>query len=422
MGEQVGYVNDWSHPSRVSELSAYSSFVGGVPHNSLPLSSIPTCGACGKQLYLVLQLYAPTDRERHLLIFGCNSSACIGVPGSWAAVRTQGAKIPEPAVADARPPAAGEPSSWGFGGSEDAGWGAASDWEAAANDADAGTALARLTAQAATLSMSPAPADAAPAQPVHRAPARRAPRQSRADDDRLQFACFAVETAYGEPRCDASDSESDSDEGDDGRLGGRRETMTASATSRPQRVSADWQHAQRLLEEYHAREALEQNSSAGQEDSLAQPPSAEAGDSASDDDAAHSEGEPDQRGRAGDRGVARGDGGGEKYEKTPAKQRYLIRFQRRVSLIPTQVVRYVWDAPSDVLWPVPPNARPRAPPLCVCGAQRKLELQVLPTVLFGLKVDDAPGGGMDFLSLLVYSCETSCDSSQQEVVVALPPS
>jgi hypothetical protein len=279
-----------------------------------------------------------------------------------------------------------------------------------------------MTAQAATLSLQPAAVEAAPTQPAHRAPARRAPRQSQAADDRLQFACFAVETAYGEPRCDASDSESDSDEGDDDHVGGRRESITAAPSSRPQRVSADWQHAQRLLEEYHAREALEENSSPGHDDSLAQPPlpPTEAGDSASEDDAAVAD-EPDQR-RAGDRGVARGDGGGEKYEKTPAKQRYLIRFQRRVSLMPTQVVRYVWDAPCDVLWPVPPNARPRAPPRCVCGAQRKLELQVLPTVLFGLKVDDAPGGGMDFLSLLVYSCETSCDSSQEEVVVALPPS
>ena len=77
------------------------------------------------------------------------------------------------------------------------------------------------------------------------------------------------------------------------------------------------------------------------------------------------------------------------------------------------------------MWPIPPAARPGArgvplPPPCACRAERRLEVQILPSVLYGLRVDEG-GGGMDFSSLFVYSCADSCAGSNQECIVVLPP-
>lgn len=122
----------------------------------------------------------------------------------------------------------------------------------------------------------------------------------------------------------------------------------------------------------------------------------------------------------------------ESYEKTPVRQRHFMRFQKRISRCPLQCLRY--DYGGEPLWPIP---APRlAIPKCACGEERVFELQLTPTINYFLKVDDfasppaqvagetssksAPGGGMDWLSLLVYSCPSSCDKSRSEFIHVLP--
>jgi len=247
-------------------------------------------------------------------------------------------------------------------------------------------------------------------------------------------------------------------------------------------------------------------------------------------------------------GGADGGWGGERYEKTPAATRYLLRFQRRVRRLPQQCMRYHYGGAP--LWPVPPptvvsgdaGARPaasgrsggkrrgatgcsgkadldavtppgaagallsaamlKAPkkgkgggrpetlsiPRCACGAERRFELQLMPHCLEVLSIDahctehlrgaagagegprptgaapashcaagagstvadtgaasgscdghsfpagstgaEGPpvgrldarmllGNSLDFLTVLVYSCEASCDASHEEFAVAV---
>jgi len=159
-----------------------------------------------------------------------------------------------------------------------------------------------------------------------------------------------------------------------------------------------------------------------------------------------------------------GDGGVERYEKTPAKVRWLLAFQRRLAWAPGQCVRYAFG--DEPLWPVPPGplrCLPAAVPRCPCGARRLFECQVMPPLIAAAGVDDhvvtavpttppavpatgpssrdggvgsrsaasaplaassslLPGGGVDFLTLCVYSCEVSCDrpGSAEEWVWAVP--
>jgi hypothetical protein len=154
-------------------------------------------------------------------------------------------------------------------------------------------------------------------------------------------------------------------------------------------------------------------------------------------------------GDAGGGGGGGGADGGEKYEKLPAKVRYMLRFQEALAKLPEQVVRYEWD--GTPLWPVPPatvaaarggaagrHGHPVRPPRCRCGSERRFEMQLTPSLLLGLRPEDhttavvegAAGGGglgagagaasdaggppqlpggMDFLTVLVYSCEASCE-------------
>lgn len=263
-------------------------------------------------------------------------------------------------------------------------------------------------------------------------------------------------------------------------------------------------------------------------------------------------------GGAGEGGAGGGEGdwSGERYEKTPAATRYLLRFTRRTCRLPEQCVRY--DYGGEPLWPVPPppvavaaspsapaaasaasaadapprslaaavvtadgvhdadaaraampaaaapaagarstgkgsgkggsvgkkgkggaphmqrRARPLLVPRCSCGAARRFEMQLMPHCLEVLGADITPtealmvaasaptsaatasagsavatpaaaggaggsrsaaaasapvhaadagrlllGGGMDFLTVLVYSCEDSCGAGSEEFAVAV---
>eukprot|EP01012_Entosiphon_sulcatum_P032730 TRINITY_DN41582_c0_g1_i1.p1 TRINITY_DN41582_c0_g1~~TRINITY_DN41582_c0_g1_i1.p1 ORF type:complete len:292 (+),score=51.89 TRINITY_DN41582_c0_g1_i1:27-878(+) len=88
-----------------------------------------------------------------------------------------------------------------------------------------------------------------------------------------------------------------------------------------------------------------------------------------------------------------------------------MRFQRRVSRKPNQVVRW-GGAPLWIsAWGKPESTA--IPPCLVCGAPRKFELEVIPTAVYYLKPADhvhAQGDeGMDFGAVAVYTCSQNCN-------------
>ncbi|OQR98594.1 hypothetical protein ACHHYP_08345 [Achlya hypogyna] len=123
-----------------------------------------------------------------------------------------------------------------------------------------------------------------------------------------------------------------------------------------------------------------------------------------------------------------GDGGGESYERTPLREKLLLRFQKRMKRAPTQCLRYHYG--GDPLWPSPPP-KIDVPP-CVCGQARVFELQLVPTTNYFLKVEkyahETTGdgaalvheGSMDWQTVLVWSCPASCSRSHEEFVYVQP--
>ncbi|KAJ8576712.1 hypothetical protein ON010_g2498 [Phytophthora cinnamomi] len=132
---------------------------------------------------------------------------------------------------------------------------------------------------------------------------------------------------------------------------------------------------------------------------------------------------------------------GESYEKTPAEQRHLLRFQKRISRCPLQCLRY--DYGGEPLWPVVIPQNLKVPNCPGCGEERSFEMQLTPTINYFLKVDEyaaaespsqqksvptsdggaaeapkavVPPGGMDWLSLIVYSCSASCTQNHEEFI------
>jgi Programmed cell death protein 2, C-terminal putative domain len=77
---------------------------------------------------------------------------------------------------------------------------------------------------------------------------------------------------------------------------------------------------------------------------------------------------------------------GEAYESTPAALKAVLKFAERVRRAPNQAVRYAYG--GQPLWcgAAGPQLR-RAPPRCVCGAERVFELQLMPSLLFTLQCD-----------------------------------
>ena len=78
----------------------------------------------------------------------------------------------------------------------------------------------------------------------------------------------------------------------------------------------------------------------------------------------------------------------EAFQATPEATRALLAFQSRVRRCPSQGVRYAWNgAPLWSTAPAPKAARSPIPK-CACGADRLFELQLMPSLLFALRVDD----------------------------------
>lgn len=86
--------------------------------------------------------------------------------------------------------------------------------------------------------------------------------------------------------------------------------------------------------------------------------------------------------------------------------------------------RYREDSLSVPLW-VSSDKQPKPTdiPACACGAPREFEFQIMPQLLFFLKVDSKAKDALDWGTLVVYTCKESCgDGSKyaQEVVWVQP--
>jgi pre-rRNA-processing protein TSR4 len=87
-----------------------------------------------------------------------------------------------------------------------------------------------------------------------------------------------------------------------------------------------------------------------------------------------------------------------------------VKFQHRTRDNQDQVLRYAFGAKKP-LWVNSENQLIGNPPNCKrCGAKRVFEFQIMPQLLFFLKVDLREETAMDWNSLIIYSCERSCDA------------
>ena len=89
-----------------------------------------------------------------------------------------------------------------------------------------------------------------------------------------------------------------------------------------------------------------------------------------------------------------------------------LRFVARTKDYQEQVLRYSFGAKRP-LWVNSENQLIGEPPKCErCGGRRVFELQLMPQVLYFLKVDLNEETAMDWSSLIVFVCEASCDAGE----------
>ncbi|RHY30012.1 hypothetical protein DYB32_004687 [Aphanomyces invadans] len=113
---------------------------------------------------------------------------------------------------------------------------------------------------------------------------------------------------------------------------------------------------------------------------------------------------------------------------SPAVDKSYLAFLTRVALAKDQVLRYCrWNEQDAVLW-VHSNDRPAEIPACSsCGAPRLFEFQVMPQLLYHLKLagDDSIESlaattnakrELDWGTLVVYTCPNSCSQGRHDTV------
>lgn len=526
---QLGYATSKSALGRAS-IDAFSTRAGGLPvYFERPLER-PTCRSCDCPLFLVAQIYAPTDRDRSLLIFGCNSVLCNGfgsdspalrTPGAlWTVQRTQ-ASAPyklDSATAE-HPPAQPlvETDPWGAVGA----WGDAEPLATPALPLATPGAIESLATAQHTPSVTP------PASPLDRihfpafaiatfddvedegegdggsdGDSISSADGAKAEDDSQRWRSYeewraaagqdAEEVIGGGRRGDRGGgggghelraAEGDSDDGIGEDDGSGAEEIAGLATGMSEALAlAEADDSRRRRTNWAASAAPGSWSAPGEGRSARSSPAAPA---------ARRDARPPRAAAAA--GAGRGASeAGDAYEALPAETRFMLRWQSWLKHSGHPCVRYAYGlAPR---WPVPPTdvLIAGAVPPCACGRARVFELQILPAILSVLSVDEytstepgtrgvskapagkggvttpaaggaaseagstaggrAPpekggpvaghaggggsrrvgggpdsagprlvvGGGMDFSSVLVYSCPESCVVSSVEVAIVIP--
>lgn len=418
----LGFVND--DRKFMKKLCPWDNRIGGVGciYGTEPLA-VPKCERCSRPLYLVAQVAADTVYERSLLIYACNSSSCYEngaiAKGSWKVFRSQGRRVskPESGKPVEETKLSTKPVEWGAGWGSAGGWGldSAGGWdemsesqEPVAKSTDEETCAAETSSALEALT---------PFVACEKTP--------------YSFPCYEFEMFEEGPEAVDADSESDSD--DDRVPTGKHGSYTFHHSSKEskQKKGSSQQFEDRYIQELYSKYLKEEQETGAQHES----------ESATGHSAASGGGDSEE-------------GKGEKYEKLPAPMRYMMNFKNHLELNPDQIVRY--HVTGTPLFPTP-DARmavKHVPACANCGSARKFELQVLPTVLVYLAPDDNPaeqveselagsasaaekgntgskeagkpatklmslfeGGGMDFLSVYVYTCAKSCNGGDETAPV-----
>ncbi|KAJ9547637.1 hypothetical protein OSB04_020180 [Centaurea solstitialis] len=87
-------------------------------------------------------------------------------------------------------------------------------------------------------------------------------------------------------------------------------------------------------------------------------------------------------------------------------------FQKRIARAPDQVLRYSRCDTSKPLWPMLSGqpSKPDIPKCDSCFSDRSFEFQILPQLLYYFDVKN-DANSLDWATIVVYTCEASCDGS-----------
>ncbi|XP_078400804.1 programmed cell death protein 2-like [Cetorhinus maximus] len=100
----------------------------------------------------------------------------------------------------------------------------------------------------------------------------------------------------------------------------------------------------------------------------------------------------------------------EAYEKGKVRHgdRTFVKFMKQISNCPEQILRYCWNG-SPLLLSSPPVGIKTTTPACgVCGSARVFEFQLMPALVNMLKSAGREEVGVEFGTVLIYTCEKSC--------------
>ncbi|CAN0924159.1 Programmed cell death protein 2 [Linum grandiflorum] len=98
--------------------------------------------------------------------------------------------------------------------------------------------------------------------------------------------------------------------------------------------------------------------------------------------------------------------------KADIDKRTFANFEQRRARAPDQVLRYCRSPTAKPLWPIFSGRLPKADvPSCkYCGGRMIFEFQILSSLLYYFKVDNEVNS-LDWATVVVYTCESSCDAS-----------
>ncbi|XP_055335697.1 LOW QUALITY PROTEIN: programmed cell death protein 2-like [Paramacrobiotus metropolitanus] len=99
------------------------------------------------------------------------------------------------------------------------------------------------------------------------------------------------------------------------------------------------------------------------------------------------------------------------------KDKVFQQFRKRVAAYPTQVLRYQRDGvPLLISSKNPPPEESRLPPCAVCRNSRRFEFQIMPQLLNYLQQEESLTEGLDFGTVMVYTCPLNCRGERESYV------
>ena len=365
-----------------TRVSSDMSWVGGAPLALEPLPALSPCPQCSLELTFVCQVFAPVEVPRALHVFACLRAGCCSLR-SWVVVRSQQQQGTHALPHEQTLAASQKPATSSSAAKHVTAWTASSAQAVTVDDLE--SMLAAL--EAGEEEEAEKPPASAPKPAALPAPS---PKPAKAP------LCVELDIIH-EP-----------------------DHSVAAPSSR---------HVDELLARYRENDSDNEESD-GQAHGVGL-----------EEAAARTTGHGAKASRVAAKRKGNSSRGDqfekEKDEKLPPALKHLIQFQERISLAPSQCVRY--DYGGDPCLPVVVSAGTLRPPPCEsCGAPRAFELQLVPQVLVVLdrvlsqgEVDasctsDHDGTravaalDSDFSSVLVYSCSASCTTGRMEHCVALP--